>query len=58
MIEDEACHRGKSQFASDLGISRRYLDLVLCHERNPVHPSLMAHFGWERVYEVAPEDDL
>lgn len=58
MIEDEAYGRGKSKFAEELGISRRYLDLVLCHERNPVHPSLMAHFGWQQVYEVMPEDDL
>jgi hypothetical protein len=58
MIEDEAYRRGKSNFAEELGISRRYLDLVLCHERNPVHASFSAYFGWQRVYQVAPEDDL
>lgn len=57
-ISDEAQRRGKSVLAEALGISARYLRLVLYNERPPTHQAFLAYFGWKRIYEVAPEDDI
>ena len=58
VIQEKAQKIGRSKLASELGISQRYLRLVLYNERPPTHQAILAYFGWPRVYEVAPEDDI
>lgn len=58
IISDEAVRKGKRVLAEALGISTRYLRLILYSERPPTHRAILRYFGWPKVYEVAPEDDI
>lgn len=58
VIEDESIRIGKEKLGNLLEISDRYLRLVLNGERNPTHSAFLKYFGWPKVYEVAPEDDI
>lgn len=58
IIEDESRKIGKAKLSNALDVSERYLRLVLQGERSPVHMGFLNYFGWPKVYEVAPEDDI
>lgn len=57
-VSDEAQRVGKAKLAEALGISQRYLRMILYNERPPTHQAILAYFGWPRIYEVLPEDDV
>lgn len=58
IISDEAERKGKGVLAEALGISTRYLRLMLYNERPPTHRAVLRYFGWSKIYEVAPENDV
>lgn len=45
----------RAAFCEKVGLSKRYVNLIMEWLRPPTHWKLMAYFGWAEVYAV-PED--
>lgn len=55
----DACKRvgGRAAFCRQIGLSRRYFNLIMEWKRSPAHPKILSHFEWGAVY-MTPEDLL
>lgn len=45
----------KARFCETVGLSQRYVNLIMEWKRAPTHWKLLQYFGWDAVYAV-PED--
>lgn len=50
ILDAVQAYGSQAAFCDQIGISRRYLGLILEWKRPPTHRALLKFFGWQAVY--------
>lgn len=55
MIDEFHKLGSKAAFCEKIGLSRRYVNLIMEWKRAPTHWKILQYFGWTAVYAVAED---